>query len=493
MSYRSSDRRRIRMTIRKQNNEPREAAAALLLTAFLCITVFSRSSFLYEQNPWSDANIFLTIGRGMLKGKQMYTDLFDHKGPLLYVLYAAAAMISDHSFIGVYLIELICLFWFLRECWKTLKLLHTEHPFPGLFLIAMVIVTAKAFSFGGGSVEELSLPLLMHCLYLSLKRILAEESFSKKDCFMIGILASAVFLMKFTLCGFFAGLAAALILYQAEQDRSRLLPCIMEALAGFLVPVLITVLLFALHGNLSDFLEVYFGYNLNQYPASAGILTRIYRMARAYFFYLKNNPVLILFSTIGLFAGIHEFHQKPEARNLLILTFLCWYFISFIGNIFIAYYILPMICFSVFLLPSASRKMNLKVMISLSAGLSVLCAYGSSNLRAIGRHGSVQQDFVTLIQSNDPSASYLMLEGYDQGFYLQGGEIPACRYFSAINSETEEMKQERLRCIEEKQIRYLISMDHELDLPGYDLIAQETGEYDGIDRVYRLYERKSSK
>ncbi len=177
---------------------------------------------------------------------------------------------------------------------------------------------------------------------------------------------------------------------------------------------------------------------------------------------------------------------------MLILTCLCGYFISFIGNIFIAYYILPMICFSVFLLPSASRKMNLKVMISLSAGLSVLCAYGSSNLRAIGRHGSVQQDFVTLIQSNDPGASYLMLEGYDQGFYLQGGENPACRYFSAINSETEEMKQERLRCIEEKQIRYLISMDHELDLSDYSLISEESAEYDGAERIYRLYERKES-
>ena len=57
---------------------------------------------------------------------------------------------------------------------------------------------------------------------------------------------------------------------------------------------------------------------------------------------------------------------------------------------------------------------------------------------------------------------------------------------------TREMKQERLHCIEEKQIRYLISMDHELDLPEYDLIAQETGEYDGMERTYRLYERNSS-
>lgn len=206
MSYRFSGRRRIRMTIRKQKNEQRTAAAGLLLISFFCITIFSRSSFLYERNPWSDANIFLTIGRGMLKGKKMYTDLFDHKGPLLYVLYAIAAMISDRSFAGVYLIEVLSLFWFLWECWKLLKLLQTEHPFPGLLLIAIAIVTSKAFSFGGGSVQELALPLLMHCLVLSLKRILAEESFSKKDCFLICILASAVFLMIFTLCGFFAGI-----------------------------------------------------------------------------------------------------------------------------------------------------------------------------------------------------------------------------------------------------------------------------------------------
>jgi hypothetical protein len=60
----------------------------LFLIAFSVLLVFSTCSYLYAINPWSDANIFFTIGRGIISGRKMYIDLFDHKGPLIYYLYA---------------------------------------------------------------------------------------------------------------------------------------------------------------------------------------------------------------------------------------------------------------------------------------------------------------------------------------------------------------------------------------------------------------------
>ena len=65
-----------------------------LCISTVIITVFSESSPLYKLNPWSDANIYLTIGRNLLNGGKLYTDLFDHKGPILYFIYTIRFMYS---------------------------------------------------------------------------------------------------------------------------------------------------------------------------------------------------------------------------------------------------------------------------------------------------------------------------------------------------------------------------------------------------------------
>ena len=84
-----------------------------LLTAAVLMTLFSRSSFLYPFNNWSDTNVYMTIGREMLRGAVPYRDLFDHKGLLWYFIYAAANLISTSSYLGLYLIEVLSFSFFL--------------------------------------------------------------------------------------------------------------------------------------------------------------------------------------------------------------------------------------------------------------------------------------------------------------------------------------------------------------------------------------------
>lgn len=80
-------------------------ALLALLCACLALLVATSSSPLYATNFWTDTNIYFTIGRGMTRGLMPYRDLFDHKGPLLFILYALGAAISDTSFIGVFALE----------------------------------------------------------------------------------------------------------------------------------------------------------------------------------------------------------------------------------------------------------------------------------------------------------------------------------------------------------------------------------------------------
>ena len=85
----------------------------IFITAFTTILICSKSSPLYPINDWTDANCYMTVGRAMLNGAMPYRDLFEHKGPVVYLLHALAAIVSDDSFFGVFLKEAAFCSWYL--------------------------------------------------------------------------------------------------------------------------------------------------------------------------------------------------------------------------------------------------------------------------------------------------------------------------------------------------------------------------------------------
>src|SRR5262245_37981932 len=48
-----------------------------------------------------DQALFAVIGEGLLRGDRLYVDLWDHKPPAIYVLYAAIIRLFGHSAWGI--------------------------------------------------------------------------------------------------------------------------------------------------------------------------------------------------------------------------------------------------------------------------------------------------------------------------------------------------------------------------------------------------------
>ena len=90
---------------------PRVVRLAALSAVLLALC--SKSSPLYAFNDWMDANIFFTMGRSMLGGRVLYRDVFDHKGPVLYLLYGLAGLVGGTDFRGVLVLEIIAMTSFL--------------------------------------------------------------------------------------------------------------------------------------------------------------------------------------------------------------------------------------------------------------------------------------------------------------------------------------------------------------------------------------------
>lgn len=145
-----------------------------LMVSILILGVCSKSSPLYPMSDWVDVNCFFTVGRGMRHGMIPYLDLYEQKGPVIYFLYALAALISESSFLGVYIVEVLSFAVFLFFSGKTARTLSGS-PWAWLVTVAAMgftIPVTPAFSHGA-SAEELLLAVLAAGMYIVVRDMTA--------------------------------------------------------------------------------------------------------------------------------------------------------------------------------------------------------------------------------------------------------------------------------------------------------------------------------
>ena len=80
-----------------------------LLIAISIILLFSKAtSPLYDGSYSVDDSIFKVIGKGILNGYVPYKDLFDHKGPILFLIQALGLLINKN--VGIFILQILNLF-----------------------------------------------------------------------------------------------------------------------------------------------------------------------------------------------------------------------------------------------------------------------------------------------------------------------------------------------------------------------------------------------
>ena len=118
--------------------------------SFVLLMIVSRSSFLYSFNNWNDANAFFTMGKSLMNGKVIYKELFEQKGPLLYLIYGIGYLISNKTFLGVFILEVISSTIFSYIICKIINLyLDKKYIYFILPIFLMILYASRAFSYGG--------------------------------------------------------------------------------------------------------------------------------------------------------------------------------------------------------------------------------------------------------------------------------------------------------------------------------------------------------
>lgn len=252
-----------------------------LALAFVCITIVSKCSFLYPFNDWVDSNWYLSVGHGIVEGLVPYRDLFDHKGPIVYFVFALNYLCFGNDFWGIYILEIICATAYLFVCYKIL-VMFMPHAKALLYLVAVagLTYTAAGQLQSGGCVEEYCLPMLAYGLYVFLSYF--KSGGIKMPLYRVvlcGLFSGIIFWSKFTGLALYAAFAVCLFVDRClKHDLKSGFIYAAVFIAAFAVPAIPCLIYFGVNGAIGDLVEVYFYRNMFSYGGT-GVEEFIERIA----------------------------------------------------------------------------------------------------------------------------------------------------------------------------------------------------------------------
>ena len=140
----------------------------LLIISFVFVTVFSYSTSPFYGNICNhpDSAIFQIIGKYWADGVLPYRDLWDLKGPFIFLVDAIGYSLSG-SYIGIYMIQVVNLWLTLLLTFFTYQLyFEKKHS----LLLTLLSLAALSYTYQCGNLcEEFLLPFLSFSFYLFVK------------------------------------------------------------------------------------------------------------------------------------------------------------------------------------------------------------------------------------------------------------------------------------------------------------------------------------
>lgn len=482
--------------------------------SFVLLMIVSRSSFLYSFNNWNDANAFFTMGKSLMNGKVIYKELFEQKGPLLYLIYGIGYLISNKTFLGVFILEVISSTIFSYIICKIINLyLDKKYIYFILPIFLMILYASRAFSYGG-SCEEFCLPFLGYSLY-KLLVYSKERKIKYIDIYIVGFVSGLVFLMKYTLLGIsfsFCIYVFVSLLLSKEYKKAFLFPFVF--LVGMLTSVLPWILYFLNNNALYDFINSYILINAFSYGIShTSLISRIFN---CFYFFIRNLYSSSIYAFVIFFMILIFLLNKSkvilsEKIGILCAMLFSVLFIYICGSYFY-YYVFPIYIFLIFafigifiLIDKFLIKSDKNITIILGFIITILSIissyYLSPNTQFMNykKEELPQYQFAKIInESKNPT---ILNYGFlDMGFYTVTGVIPNTKYFEKQNLKYERYPEnidDLNSYIENKNVEYVIYVKTEnqnfpvsdkLDI-NYDLIAEYNNKKID-DFTYYLYKLK---
>ncbi|MBP3784333.1 MAG: hypothetical protein J6I68_13900 [Butyrivibrio sp.] len=496
-----------------------------VICAFLILLFTTRSSFLYMCNNWDDVNSYFSMGKGMMNGMVIYRDLYDQKGPYLYLLYGIAYLISHRTFLGVFIFEVIAAAIFLLYGFKTIAA-RSNKAIAGVLLPILAAGVYSSWSFyKGGAAEEFCLPMFAYSLYAldSILRDRFDKVGIRKAFAIAGICAGITAQIKYTMLGFYFGWFLIAVIYCigkcGGKDSFRLA---IRFILFACIPSIPWFIYFLATGSFDDWFRCYIYNNLFFYSkveeVSQSVFSRLYELAKVLLFLIEDSFSYFMFIIPGVFLQL--FMEKGILKRLAMpvmfgLTFL----VIFFGGNTLAYYSIPLMVFAIWgaaYIAQAIYKLYLRVLkksldgnsgeSGINAKSFAISAFVFTAVLALSTifaaNNCVSKDYRHMDKDSFwlfKAASYLEegdtlvnLGGLDVGLYTVTGIVPTCEYFQTNGIGLPTLFEEQGRYVSEGATEYIIAV---ADEPWgvhehYELVESFYSDEPGYEETYFLYRKK---
>lgn len=300
------------------------------LAFFILILIYVLFTIQYSpflERLGSDKEVFQYIGMLIKNEKIPYTDVFDHKPPIIYLINYLGVLLTPNSTWGVFIllntVGLFCTILIFKLASKKLK----GFVLPLLVSVAYIIIINDNYVLEEGNLtRQLSSYLTTVILFI----VMVNKKTAIRM-FIVGFLISTIF---FTQQNEILGglvLASYYLLFK-NNFQLESLKVISKHIAffiiGLLIPFMGILLIISYWNNYNDFLNQVFFFNLSTYIDNKSFLDKmifvIYKFAKIVF----ANKVLLVMLLVLLFnilAGLKN-KRKWYLDSTIIILFIALFF-----------------------------------------------------------------------------------------------------------------------------------------------------------------------
>lgn len=297
----------------------------LLITSF--VFFLFRLPSLFEPYWYGDEGIYQVIGLALRNGRSLYEGIWDNKPPLFYYLYA---IFNSDQFTLRFLSLIFGIFSVVVFFLLTKKLLKSQKKYFSLtFLFA--IFTAIPLLEGNIANAENFMLLPIIASGLLIYNFVTTRNKKNFKIFIAGLLLSFAFLLKVVAVFDFAAFFLFILFSTYKKNVFLAVEKLLPFVFGFIAPLIITVLFFAVNGSFSDFIRAVFLQNVGYVgyenklitPQGLLFLKLVILASLVFFLFLKRKSIsgpalfIILWFSFSLFNAF--FSQRPYTHYLLVL------------------------------------------------------------------------------------------------------------------------------------------------------------------------------
>lgn len=285
--------------------------AFLFIVVFILCLLTLYSSPLYKGLPDIDSSVFQVMGKGMLEHKIIYRDLFDHKGPIVYIINAMGFFINNKY--GLFIIEFIIFYIGTIFVYKTSRIVLSKKLSIIVNLLYMLI--SFRYFYGGNYTEEYAITFMSIAMYFIIKILYNKEIDKKIYWIIIGATFTINLLIKPTYISIWMAFGIVQLISSIKDRKIKeLIKNIGYIIIGVLI-IFVPIMLYLIINNaVSSFIYAYI--NMNMKYSSSSIFEKIKAFVELSTRYKYNQYLLMmLISNIVLL-----FSKKINKRTKSFVT-----------------------------------------------------------------------------------------------------------------------------------------------------------------------------